>query len=464
MEGRMAIEPFEVNGYWWLPGKAETPVAGRLTVSVDDGIELALVGTFKTFDEDIKVQEDGGTVTKSTETNLDDEYQFVHGFDGSESYTLIDCFRLSAINIITPMYAREVVRANSVLKGVHLEGDGPIDAEGFTIYVDYLAHWMSSGGFEEDLDGKRGEGLTKTLRITEKPVETFTLANGMNANISHSIGWDGDSIENRILLQDFRFSARSGSLVKLQDLLDIASDFQDLVSIGTGRVAEYRRVLLRRADVRHLSAETDLGEKVLEFFAPWTVRDDAKAKRLWPHEMYFSYGDLGGVLGVEAWLNTVAEYRSLLSKVMGTRYSRTMYPSDRLLNRAATLEAFDKAETGYSGSNFKTRITRCGLLAGVEFEGLVGSDVCEWAKAVKFERDDIAHHLGRHIESASPDLLFLAESLYWAFILCMLRKMNAPQAVFTRIFKNQNMEFLATKIKAAVVNIAALADAEDGNS
>ncbi|WBQ06822.1 hypothetical protein [Kribbella sp. CA-293567] len=455
----MTIESFEVNGNWWLPGKSEDPVAGRLTFDPESGIELALVGTLTSHKK--TVLEDGSTVTELSESTLGGDHDFVHGFNGKESYTLIDCFTAKSSTTFPSMYGEEVIRANSMVKGAHFAGEGPMDAEGFTIRTKYLAHWMDTPGFEADPDGKPQDEMSKTLRIVQRPAESFILANDMKAKLAHVIGWEGDGITSRTLQQDYNFGARGDTLVELQDLLDIASDFQDLVSIGTGRTAEYSRVWLSRSDVHEKSmADTDLGEKSLEFFARWNVRDDVDSKPLWSHAMYFSYKDIGGIKGVEAWLNTAAKYRSLLSRVMAMRFSKSSFVSDRLMNRAAALEALDKALTGYAGSAFKTRIGRCGQLAGPEFVALIGGDVTKWAKAIEFERHDIAHHLGRHIRPLSPELHFLAESLYWAFILCILREMSVDQAVYVRIFQNQNMAFLGPKIQSAVDAIVSLADAE----
>jgi hypothetical protein len=456
----MTDESFEINGHWWLPGKTGHRVAGRLFFDPETGAELALIGTLRGFDENKTTAEDGSTVTEITESSLSGVYPLIHGDDGSNAFTLIDCFRTRSKTRFPSMNGEEVIRVNSFLKGALFEG-GPLDAEGVTVSTKYFAHWIDVHGFEEDLDGSVPGLLSKTLRISQRPAESSTLANGMKATVAHGIGWDGDGIVSRTLSQDYKFTVRNSSLIELQDLLDITSDFQDLVSIGTGRTAEYRQVWFSRSDVQQQSlAGTDQGEMALSYFARWNARDADGSKNLWSHDMYFSYGDLGGMSAVQRWLDVAAKYRSLLSAVMATRYSMSMFVSDRLLNRAAALESLDTKISGFINSSFKTRIARCGQLAGPEFIALIGSDVEEWAKAIKFERDDIAHHLGRHIRRDSPDQYYLSESLYWAFALCMLREMNAPQAVFSRIIKHQHMGFLGPKVESAVATVAALADAE----
>ncbi|MEU0095083.1 HEPN domain-containing protein [Kribbella sp. NPDC006257] len=460
----MANEAFEVNGKWWLPEKPANAVVGRLSYDPDKGTELVLAGTLKSYDEKSTVLEDGSIQTELTESSLDGSYPLIHGQSGSSAFTLIDCFRTKGSAHFPSMQEEEIIRANSAIKGAWFDGD-PMDAEGVSVSTRYLSHWIDIGGFEEDLESTPSGELTKTLRITQRPAEQADLANGMKCTLVHGIGWAGEGIVSRELSQNYKFTIRNSALVELQDLLDMTSDFQDLVSVGTGRIAEYTHIWFSRPDVQEQTlAGTDVGELALHYYARWNVRDNAAAKKLAPHEMYFSYGDLGGMSGVKQWLDCAADYRSLLSAVMATSYSESMFVSDRLLNRAAALESFDKTVTGYQGSNFKTRIERCGKLAGPEFLALLGTSAEEWAKAVKFERDDIAHHLGRHIRRDAPDLYFLAESLYWAFVLCFLRQMNAPQAVFTRIMKHQQWGFLGPKVTAAIKTVAAMADAEDSSN
>lgn len=77
-------------------------------------------------------------------------------------------------------------------------------------------------------------------------------------------------------------------------------------------------------------------------------------------------------------------------------------------------------------------------------------DLDSWLDVVRDDRDDVAHHLGRRSRDDAPDQYFLAESVYWLFVLCMLRHCSAPDSVFDQIKQHQDIIWLGPKIQAAV--------------
>jgi hypothetical protein len=93
---------------------------------------------------------------------------------------------------------------------------------------------------------------------------------------------------------------------------------------------------------------------------------------------------------------------------------------------------------------------RCVDVAGDPFLGLIGRDMDRWIKAVKSHRNDIAHHLGTHVKQSNSAQFFLAKSLYWLFVLCILREARVPGQVFDQIRKHNTFTFLGPKTRAAL--------------
>jgi hypothetical protein len=118
---------------------------------------------------------------------------------------------------------------------------------------------------------------------------------------------------------------------------------------------------------------------------------------------------------------------------MNTRYERRMFVQNRLMDRVAALEGFHRAWKGGRRS-LLTMLRELADLAGLPFQELVG-DVGRWCRQAKDERHNVAHHKGRSIHQTSGDILFTAEAAYWLFVLCMLRVMPAPSAVFDHIIR-----------------------------
>ena len=129
---------------------------------------------------------------------------------------------------------------------------------------------------------------------------------------------------------------------------------------------------------------------------------------------------------------------------MATRYSTPMFVSDRLINCCAALEAFDRKTT--AKSTFRSRVDRCVNLAGKPFSALVG-DTAAWAAAVTRARNEVAHHLEHPVRRASPATLYLSMSLYYLFVLCMLRTTGAPDTVYGRITEHGQYLWLASAFR-----------------
>jgi hypothetical protein len=222
---------------------------------------------------------------------------------------------------------------------------------------------------------------------------------------------------------------------------------QDLVSIATHRTAAFEFVRFWHPDVFHGRPEGKRLPKGIDLFVEWNAQADKPVRRLYDHDLLFTFEHLGGIDGVGRWMGAADRHRGGLGRVAGSRYAKGMFVSDRLLNSAAAVEAFDRELTGTEQSKFKTRLQRCAALAGHPFSNLVG-DVSRWAETMRLERDDIAHHFGRRMRSSGSETYYLWESMYWLFVLCILRDSAAPEEVFSHLQQHGQYQWLAPRIQA----------------
>lgn len=448
---------FDVEGEWWLPGYEDRRVAGTLRFDPNSGAELRLIGTFRSmFEEgDRSQQPDGTTVVDFSKDTIerDGTYPRIHGLADGKQYTLEDCFRSRTTRHLLSGGGTETVHVNQIFQGAYFEKDEVLAADGVSMELRYLTHWICDSGIKETQAFPTADppldvpSITLEARALDDAV--VALPDGGTLRLEHSVTIDGDRITTRGLSQKFFFRLDTSSLRTVPELVERASDLQDLVSIATGRTAEFDGMRFWHPDVIWEHGDRRHREPI-EFFAPWNSKDKSKTPgKLSLHEMFFTYTQLGGIDGVGRWLESAARHRGALGRVMASTYAKSMFVSDRLLNRAAALEAFDRTTSGHLQSKFKTRLTRCTDLAGNLFVGLVG-DVDTWGEAVRKDRDDIAHHLGTRVKQTPSAQLFLADSLYWLFVLCMLRDAGAPEEVFDRIEKHPELEWLGPKIRAGL--------------
>lgn len=445
------MERFEEKGEWWLPGREDRKRPGILIVDELGNSELALLGTLRDRHEGgIQTTSNGVTVTTYSQDSLEASgtYPRIHGQVGNQAFTLEDCFQKQSSSNLMGGLATEAIHVNQVFKGAWFKEGERAEAVAISFEPRFLAHWVRKGGISEQLflrDVDRPDGSDTRFVVTghDVPHDDAQLADGSTLSLRQVLHLTGDGVSGRAVSQDYLFRIDAKEVKSITELVDVASDLQDLISIATNRIASFEKMDFRHPDIKHEREGKSDYLLPIAFYAAWiTQRDDRKP----PHEMLFKFTDFGGVTAVAEWARVAAVHRSALGRVMATRYSKSMYVSDRMFNRAASLESFDR-QVNADSVHFKQRMLRCADLAGDRFNEMI-VDRNKWANLVKGDRNDIAHHLGRTRESAEQ--FFLSETLYWLFVMCMLREMRAPESVFSSLAAHSEFQWLSTKVGAII--------------
>lgn len=418
------MERLEIEGYFWLPGRPEDRAAGTLTFHPADGSELALIGA---LDTRLSVSRIVGEAS-----------------DGL--YTLEDCFLLRETNSVI---TKQRFRVNRVLGGVGYGEDEPLVFDRFTVGLTNLLEWIEPPEMPEDIRwGVGPDGREQRYTISLDPFETRQLSvSAGTLALRQWRGVDGDGLNERRLRQSCFFEMTLNQTVPLEDAVDVASDLQDLVSIGTHRVAAFDFLHLYHAETFTEGPNGSRRPEAARLLAPWLARTEEGKRHPHSYQMAFTFGELGGMAGVARWLETAARYRSMLGRVMATRYVR-MFVEDRFLHRTTALDGLHLKWAGTTQSRFLTRLKAMCKLAGQPMTSLV-QDVDAWCAKAKAERDNLAHHYGRTIHQDSTDLLYSSEVAYWLFVVCFLRLAQAPDAVFEHVMKNPDYNWLRDQLAAS---------------
>lgn len=180
-------------------------------------------------------------------------------------------------------------------------------------------------------------------------------------------------------------------------------------------------------------------------FARWSDRAAwVEPKDLTPRDVLFHYHVIGAD-GLGQLLDATAKHTTELRRVIATRREGRMYNSDRLLNRCAALESFDRRRRRRRGHNFDDRIAACINLAGEPFERLV-NDTEAWFRVLRRRRNHVAHHLQNDDEDDGFTDLVIADSTYFLFALCFLREASLPSKVFDLVEDNGRVDWLRRRL------------------
>jgi hypothetical protein len=443
------VGEFEVQGMWWLPDHEDHKVPGVFSWDDDGGGSLRLVGQLRPvtlLDNELP----DGRVQKYRDHSRDDDkiYPVVLGAVERQEFTLLSAFQTHWRDWSLE-HAMETVHANAVLEGAWF-GDPDVEADRARFRMRDLASWVNESGLDAasprlDRTGEEFAVLTaRSLPNLDIPYP------GARVSLAQSLKTTRRGIEAIGVEQDWTLRIDRDEVAGLQSFVEVASDVQDLVSLATGRTAEFRAVVVQHPDLPQLSVGgTPMGglRQNLIYHAQWANRADYEADGKDSRDpmdgrlMYFNLSHLG-VDGLGRWLDAVAGFRTELGRAMATRYGRG-YLEDRIMNVCAALESFDKHHRRTDDDvHYRARIEACVELAGEEFRSLVVEDPAAWSRKVKDLRHDLAHHRDRFRMDGSVGGHLVSEQLFWLFALCMLRVAQAPDAVFESIANHRQWGWL----------------------
>lgn len=405
------MDPLEIEGHFWLPQMPDNKVAGRLLFDDNDRGTLSLYG--------------------SLEVDLGQTTRIVAATDDG-AYTLEGCFlKKRSRGRIT----REAFRVGRIFGGVEYGQDDEPMFDEFRLSLTNLNEWTSPGHIEGDLLPFDSEDVHPYI-LTLKYIDPQTIRTASGAlSLAQWRGFEGDGLNERSLTQSMLFHFEADRSMSVADIVDVASDLQDLVSIGTKATAAFEYLHLYTDGHR----DSFGNKKGIRLLAPWHAKRDKVG--LHPYDMAFTFDELGGMEGVRRWLDAAEAHRPGLGMVMNTRYVR-MFTGDRFLHRVAALERMYEQWSGNNTTVLVDRLKQLCEFAGSPVQGLV-PDVEVWCEKAKSERHNVAHHLGRIIHQDPGELFYSSEVAYWLFVVCLLRLSGAPDAVFDHISRNPSVQFLA---------------------
>lgn len=443
-DGRALVnDRVELLGTWWLPEHPEHKVPGTFTWDVEAGSRLRLLQELRPVETGDNILADGSVQRYRLRVEEHDpEYPVIHGLVGDEALTLVDSFSVRR-NPTALEASPETVAVNAFLRGAWFTERADLSADMVHVEMSHLTGWVVESGLKQRIPWRKKPDdrrflVVKARSVPPKRVEHESVQAGpMKVTLAQQLRGIGDATYMSGVEQRWDLFLRFDEPKPLEVYSALASDVQDLVSLGVGDAAEFRRFEFQHPAVTWDSVVPgDMSERreTMKYFSRWHVRArDTEPVSEFAH--YFTLQHLGGMSGIARWMTAAETYRTELGRAMATRYSEEMYLEDRIMNCCAALESFDKTRrgTGKRKVAYNRRIQTCVELAGEPFHGLIAGDLERWPKKVLFARNDLAHHNERFRADGTVGERVLAEQVFWLFAMCMLRVAEAPEAVFESI-------------------------------
>jgi hypothetical protein len=439
----------DVQGRWWLPGQDyEDGIPGTLRFDPTDGGSLILNGHLKQQEEfGVSTIEGDTTTTTFSEKSMTaaGTYDFILGQAENKAFTLRDSFQSSSNRVFGGRDSREVITVNQIYRGGWFGPPGPMEFDRALVGMRHLVQWVNPG----QITGKRSFAKSGEWSRWElagewtKATDGITTADGFSIDLIRTLSQGGDRLATFTLSQDCRWKISSTAEVEEKMLVERAAWLQDLVSIATGRTAQFLDVTFHHPELeREMPGDVPNRRLDIDYFARWSARDDERPSPP-PRDHLFTFDQLDGMEGVGKWLATAEKYRASLGRIGASRYVGGLYVSDMLLHRTAALESFDRVRSQASNSRFRTRFRRCLALAGEDFQPFLG-DAEVWLEMVVTARDDAAHQLDP-LADDSVDFL-IVESLYWLFLICFLKEAGVARPAIDNLVSSQRFGSLSRSV------------------
>lgn len=306
-------EPIDVHGMWWLPETPEHKVPGWLRYDLENGGELRLSGSLRP--PQWVVSRRGKQVVQRTiaEPSADKRiYPRIHGQSGRKLFHLEDSFQVKIeCYLCREEDAAEKIHVNWLLTGAWFDGDEQVEFDKATVRFQRLTDWVDHSGLETDSFERDADAPFAGARANVVPPFRTQVAADCELILWQELSTGGDGRNELTLNQVWTLSVSAGATQPLELYTDCVSDFQDLLTIATGKVANVETFHFTHNDVPMMSlGGTPIGnmKERLGYYSRWSNRDDHE-DRLSPALMLFTFDDLGGIEGVE--VDAVRRFLSL---------------------------------------------------------------------------------------------------------------------------------------------------------
>jgi hypothetical protein len=463
------MKPLDVDGHFWLAARPEEQIAGRLTFDVSNGAELNLIGSFDEPDR---------TFGKRLPPRR------ILGVAGKQLLTLDECTDFGS-SIEIPGTYRQRYRPETIFAGAHFSDDEPLEFSAITVSVRHLEHWIGRSAVRSEITKADASGEISEMRLMLTPIEPSTVSTSQGElELGFRWGLRGDHFVESTVTQACYLRLHTQAPTSFRQLVKACMALQHVVTLGVDVTAPITALRVWHPQRSRTHPSGEILHEPIDVYTRLHGGDAPEAERArMPHEMLFTFDDLGGLPAVTRWLDVSVRLEPVVGALLSHRYVPQLYAENRLQNAVFAAETFDRlrfpnealpvaeaqarvdeilaaapsahrewlrGQLEYSNEpRFRRRLLRLAEHAGEAFRTLV-HDVKAWAAAVTNTRNRaVVHRNTAHEPEGLPwSLYLLSESTYFLVVLCLLRECVAPEATLLKVQEHRRFRWLAEQLEA----------------
>ena len=413
-----------MEGQFWLASRPANKVGGRLSLGGENGIKLALLGSF--HDDEVDV----GSA----------ERFIIQGIAGHSALTLDSCFLLSSV-MNWPGIDQETYHVPVVLEGAHYdEGEVPTFNKLY-LRLQHLRGWVGRSGIKRE-NPHPDRGRTLTVTCTEpSPLLIQTDFGELSLSFPYSASFQRFEFK---IEESCRLALSFNNPQSLERIVELCSRLQDLVTIGVDAPATIVSVSVADPSLTTESPSGEVDHQPIKLHTHYRGSHSPESKEvLHPPKMMFTFEDIRGLQGIVKWLETSDKFKPVIDSLLSHWYIPRMYTENRFFNAIVAAETLETIRLGKQNISFHKALTSLTSEAGSTFAALVGN-VDIWIKRVVRARHNNVVHRGLR-ERESPNLWLLSESVYFLVVLCLLRRCGVPEGAFSRLQRNPRFRWLTER-------------------
>ncbi len=451
------MEAFEGDGVFWLPDEPERQVAGHFQFNPTNGLNLQLIGALRELPHSFAAEVEPIRIL---------------GFAAGKHLTLEDC-HWSGTNIQSPGINRESWRPTFGMAGAHWGAGEALTFTEATVEFDELPAWISLPRIEIELSRTEPTRRVEQISVSLRPTtESSTLCGVGTLTHRYSWGLDGNHRTEATLSQSCSLTLTYPEPQILETIHGDVGLLRDVVTLGSDSPAIMTSFTLGTPQKTVAFPRQPPRQERIEFFRQ--RRDPAKSGLREEHEMFFTFGQIGGLEGLGKWVYFARPLQSAINSLPSVKYMDPMYTENRFHNvidaaetlhrlhfpnyvmpadeyerrRKAIVKALPKAHRNFVGNllqygneprlsdRLSSLLKRLPPAIG---QMLGGAE--EWSTVVAKVRNRLTHYDPDQPPFwASEDLYWLSESNYLLVLLSLLRICDAPDSAIDQVCSNQRAQ------------------------